>query len=42
VVWSVLFPEFPEVGAFSLVMHTFFALFLPKTNRELFGGGPSA
>jgi hypothetical protein len=45
VVWTVLFPEFPEVGAFSLVMHTFFVLFnaligvlfLPKANRELFG-----
>jgi hypothetical protein len=43
--WTVLFPEFPEVGAFSLVMHTFFVLFnasigvlfLPKANRELFG-----
>jgi hypothetical protein len=46
--WTVLFPEFPEVGAFSLVMHTFFVLFnasigvlfLPKANRELFGGAP--
>lgn len=44
--WTVLFPEFPEVGAFSLVMHTFFVLFnaligvvfLPRANRELFGG----
>jgi len=44
--WTVLFPEFPEVGAFSLVMHTFFVLFnaligvvfLPMANRELFGG----
>ena len=43
--WTVLFPEYPEVGAFSLVMHTFFvmfnavigALFLPRANRELFG-----
>ena len=43
--WAVLFPEFPEVSAFSLVMHTFFVvfnaaiglLFLPKANRELFG-----
>ena len=43
--WTVLFPEYPEVGAFSLVMHTFFVLFnallgvffLPKANRELFG-----
>lgn len=29
-------------GAFSLVMHTFFVRFLPKANRELFGGSPSA
>jgi hypothetical protein len=44
--WVVLFPEFPEVSAFSLVMHTFFVvfnatiglLFLPRANRELFGG----
>lgn len=43
--WTVLFPAYPEVGAFSLVMHTFFVsfnaligvLFLPKANRELFG-----
>jgi hypothetical protein len=42
--WTVIFPEFPEVGAFSLVMHTFFVLFnasigvlfLPHANRELF------
>ena len=42
--WTVLFPAFPEVGAFSLVMHTFFVLFnaaigvvlLPKANAELF------
>lgn len=42
--WTVLFPDFPEVGAFSLVMHTFFVLFnaaiglvfLPRANRELF------
>ncbi|MFW6094181.1 MAG: hypothetical protein ACODAC_09425 [Pseudomonadota bacterium] len=48
--WTVLFPEFPEVGAFSLVMHTFFVLFnagiglvfLPRANRELFGGAPDA
>jgi hypothetical protein len=48
--WTVLFPEFPEVGAFSLVMHTFFVLFnaligvvfLPKANKELFGGAPGA
>ncbi|MFU8817028.1 MAG: hypothetical protein ACNA7W_16905 [Pseudomonadales bacterium] len=46
--WTVLFPEFPEVGAFSLVMHTFFVLFnaligvvfLPKANKELFGSAP--
>jgi hypothetical protein len=44
--WTVLFPDYPEIGAFSLVMHTFFVLFnaligvvfLPKANRELFGG----
>ncbi len=43
--WTVLFPDYPEVGAFSLVMHTFFVLFnaligllfLPLANRELFG-----
>ncbi len=43
--WAVLFPEYPEVSAFSLVMHTFFVvfnaaiglLFLPRANRELFG-----
>lgn len=42
--WAVLFPDFPEVGAFSLVMHTFFVcfnaligvVFLPKANKELF------
>ncbi len=42
--WTVLFPEYPEVGAFSLVMHTFFVsfnaligvVFLPMANRELF------
>lgn len=42
--WTVLFPQFPEVGAFSLVMHTFFVsfnavigvLFLPVANRQLF------
>ena len=40
----MLFPDYPEVGAFSLVMHTFFVLFnaaigvvfLPRANRELF------
>lgn len=50
VMWTVLFPEFPEVGAFSLVMHTFFVLFnatigvlfLPRANRELFSGQPDA
>ena len=26
--WTVLFPSYPEVGAFSLVMHTFFVVFL--------------
>lgn len=44
VLWTVLFPDFPEVGAFSLVMHTFFVVFnaviglvfLPKANKELF------
>jgi len=44
VLWTVLFPEFPEVGAFSLVMHTFFVvfnaviglIFLPLANKELF------
>ena len=43
--WTVLFPAYPEVGVFSMVMHTFFVLFnaaigvlfLPKANRELFG-----
>ena len=43
--WTVLFPDYPEVGAFSLVMHTFFVvfnaaigvLFLPRANRELWG-----
>ncbi len=45
VLWQVLFPDFPEVGIFSLVMHTFFVVFnaviglcfLPRANRELFG-----
>ena len=44
VLWTVLFPEFPEVGVFSMVMHTFFVVFnaviglvfLPKANKELF------
>jgi hypothetical protein len=48
--WAVLFPEFPEVSAFSLVMHTFFVLFnatigllfLPRANRELFGEAAAA
>ncbi|MEX2480081.1 MAG: hypothetical protein WD928_04385 [Gammaproteobacteria bacterium] len=48
--WTVLFPDYPEVGAFSLVMHTFFVLFnatiglvfLPRANRELFGATPAA
>ena len=47
--WTVLFPEYPEVGAFSLVMHTFFVLFnavlglifLPRANRELFSEQPA-
>ena len=42
--WTVLVPEYPEVGAFSLIMHTFFVIFnavigvvfLPKANKELF------
>ncbi|MYD44623.1 MAG: hypothetical protein F4W90_12145 [Gammaproteobacteria bacterium] len=41
--WTALFPDYPEVGVFSLFMHTFFVLFnasiglvfLPKANREL-------
>ena len=44
VLWTVLFPEFPEVGVFALIMHTFFVsfnaviglIFLPKANKELF------
>ena len=44
VLWTVLFPDYPEVGVFSLIMHTFFVLFnaviglmfLPKANKELF------
>ena len=43
--WTVLFPGYPQVAAFSFVMHTFFVLFnaaigllfLPRANRELFG-----
>ena len=42
--WAVLFPNFPEVGVFSMIMHTFFVVFnavigvvfLPLANRELF------
>ena len=42
--WTVLFPDYPEVGVFSLIMHTFFVLFnafigllfLPLANRQLF------
>lgn len=45
--WTVLFPEYPEVGVFSLFMHTFFVLFnacigllfLHRANRELFDQG---
>jgi hypothetical protein len=48
--WVVLFPDFPEVSAFSLVMHTFFVVFnagigvvfLPRANRELFGEGSTS
>ena len=49
--WAVLFPDYPEVAAFSFVMHTFFVLFnatigvlfLPQANHELFGAlGTSA
>ena len=44
VLWTVLFPEYPAVGVFSAVMHTFFVvmnaligvLFLPRANKELF------
>ena len=50
VLWTVLFPDYPEVGVFSLVMHTFFVLFnacigvlfLPRANRELFPGAEHA
>ena len=43
--WTVLFPDYPEVGVFSLIMHTFFVLFnafigvlfLSKANAELLG-----
>jgi len=49
VLWTVLFPEFPEVGVFSLIMHTFFVsfnaviglIFLPKANKELFIDQPA-
>jgi hypothetical protein len=45
VLWQVLFPSYPQVAVFSLIMHTFFVvfnaaiglLFLPRVNRELFG-----
>ncbi|MFT4634085.1 MAG: hypothetical protein ACI8PP_002298 [Candidatus Pseudothioglobus sp.] len=45
--WAVLFPEYPEIGAFSLIMHTFFVVFnaliglvfLPRANQELFPDG---
>ena len=44
VLWTVLFPEYPAVGVFSAIMHTFFVvmnaligvLFLPRANKELF------
>ena len=44
VLWTVLFPDYPEIGMFSLFMHTFFVLFnatigvcfLPRANKELF------
>lgn len=43
--WATLFPDYPEVGAFSLVMHTFFVvfnavigvIFLPRALKDLFG-----
>jgi hypothetical protein len=46
--WAVLFPDFPEVGVFSMIMHTFFVVFnavigvvfLPLANRELFDDRP--
>lgn len=46
--WAVLFPDYPEVGVFSLVMHTFFVIanafigviFLPLANKELFVDRP--
>lgn len=42
--WTFLYPEFPEVSAFALIMSVFFVsfnalvgvFFLPKVNRELF------
>ena len=42
--WTLLFPNYPQVGVFSLIMHTFFVVFnaaigvvfLPKANKELF------
>ena len=47
--WTVLFPEYPQVGIFSLIMHSFFVLFnaciglifLPRANKELFIEGPA-
>lgn len=47
--WTVLFPDFPQVAAFSLVMHSAFVLlnaaigllFLPHVNRELRASGAS-
>lgn len=47
--WTALFPDYPEVGVFSLFMHTFFVLFnaaigllfLPRANHELFDEAPS-
>jgi hypothetical protein len=46
--WAVLFPDYPEVGVFSMIMHTFFVVFnavigvvfLPLANRELFVDRP--
>ena len=42
--WTALFPDYPEVGVFSLFMHTFFVVFnamigvvfLARANHELF------
>ena len=46
--WTVLFPDYPEVGVFSLFMHTFFVIFnaciglvfLTRANSELFDEQP--